>query len=157
MARGWFICGGSSKDTVPRPPLRESEGDEVSVKPAAPADGDAAEADEGESEFEIWNGDPDEIVAASRKSWPPSKAKPAKGGAPPGASRKSWPLSDVNSGEGSPPRAEGAAGEAPPGASPVNAYWWTRKVLAENEVDLDDDEDLADGKSRVVFTSVGSC
>ena len=34
MARGWFICGGSSKDTVPRPPLRESEGDEVSVKPA---------------------------------------------------------------------------------------------------------------------------
>ena len=35
MARGWFICGGSSKDTVPRPPLRESEGDEVSVKPAA--------------------------------------------------------------------------------------------------------------------------
>ena len=43
MARGWFICGGSSKDNVPRPPLRESEGDEVSVKPAragedAPAD-----------------------------------------------------------------------------------------------------------------------
>ena len=53
------------------------------------------------------------------------------------------------SGEGSPPRAEGAAGEAPPGASPVNAYWWTRKVLAENEVDLDDDHDLDDGKSRV--------
>ena len=53
------------------------------------------------------------------------------------------------SGEGSPPRAEGAAGEAPPGTSPVNAYWWTRKVLAENEVDLDDDHDLDDGKSRV--------
>ena len=52
-------------------------------------------------------------------------------------------------GEGSPPRAEGT--------TPVNAYWWTRKVLAENEVDLDDDDDLADGKSRVVFTSVGSC
>ena len=162
MARGWFICGGSSKDTVPRPPLRESEGDEVSVKPAptnadeagAPADDDDAPADEAEaareSEFEIWNGDPDEIVAASRKSWPPSEVKKsAKDGAPPGASRKSWPLSDVNSGEGSPPRAEGAAGEAPPGASPVNAYWWTRKVLAENEVDLDDDHDLADGKSRV--------
>ena len=96
MGRGWFICGGSSKDTVPRPPLRESEGDEVKKS------GDA------------------------RKSWPPAK------------------------GEGSPPRAEG-------GASPVNAYWWTRKVLAENEVDLDDDDDLADGKSRVVFTSVGSC
>ena len=65
MARGWFICGGSSKDTVPRPPLRESEGDEVSVKPAAPAD--EAEVSEAarESEFEIWNGDPDEIVAAS--------------------------------------------------------------------------------------------
>ena len=44
MARGWFICGGSSKDTVPRPPLRESEGDEVSVKPA-PA-GEDAPADE---------------------------------------------------------------------------------------------------------------
>ena len=66
MARGWFICGGSSKDTVPRPPLRE-------------------------------------------------------------------------------------------GSSPVNAYWWTRKVLAENEVDLDDVNDLADGKSRVMFTSVGPC
>ena len=63
------------------------------------------------------------------------------------SSRKSWP---VAAGEGSPPRAEG-------GASPVNAYWWTRKVLAENEVDLDDDDDLADGKSRVVFTSVESC
>ena len=165
MARGWFICGGSSKDTVPRPPLRESEGDEVSVKPAAPADEDAPAAEDDappdseaarESEFEIWNGDPEEIVAASRKSWPPSEVKKsAKGGAPPGASRKSWPLSDVNaasgpeSGEGSPPRAEGAAGEAPPGTSPVNAYWWTRKVLAENEVDLDDDHDLDDGKSRV--------
>ena len=145
MARGWFICGGSSKDTVPRPPLRESEGDEVSVKPAAPADEDDAPADEGESEFEIWNGDPDEIVAASRKSWPPSKVKKSASG----ESRKSWPLSEVNAGEGSPPRAEGGAS--------VNAYWWTRKVLAENEVDLDDDEDLADGKSRVVFTSVGSC
>ena len=44
MGRGWFICGGSSKDTVPRPPLRESEGDEVSVKPA-PA-GEDAPADE---------------------------------------------------------------------------------------------------------------
>ena len=44
MARGWFICGGSSKDNVPRPPLRESEGDEVSVKPA-PA-GEDAPADE---------------------------------------------------------------------------------------------------------------
>jgi len=159
MARGWFICGGSSKDTVPRPPLRESEGDEVSVKPAAAADEAGAPADEAEvseaareSEFEIWSGDPDEIVAASRKSWPPSEVKKsAKGGAPPGASRKSWPLSDVNAaaGEGSPPRAEGAAGEAPPGTSPVNAYWWTRKVLAENEVDLDDDDDLDDGKSRV--------
>ena len=130
-------------DTVPRPPLRESEGDEVSVKPvaaAAPADEDAPAAEDDappdseaarESEFEIWNGDPEEIISASRKS---------------------WPLSDVNAaaGEGSPPRAEG-------GASPVNAYWWTRKVLAENEVDLDDDDDLADGKSRVVFTSVGSC
>ena len=137
MAGGWFICGGSSKDTVPRPPLRESEGDEVSVKPAAPAD----EEEAGESEFEIWNGDPDEIVAASRKSWPPSEVKGAAGEA-----RKSWP---PTKGEGSPPRAEGA--------SPVNAYWWTRKVLAENEVDLDDDDDLADGKSRVVFTSVGSC
>ena len=42
MGRGWFICGGSSKDTVPRPPLRESEGDEVSVKPAAPAGEDDA-------------------------------------------------------------------------------------------------------------------
>ena len=150
MARGWFICGGSSKDTVPRPPLRESEGDEVRVKPAAAAD-DEAEA--GESEFEIWSGDPDEIVAASRKSWPPSEVKKTASR----ESRKSWPLSEVNAGEGSPPRAEGAAGEAPPSASPVNAYWWTRKVLAENEVDLDDDEDLADGKSRVVFTSVGSC
>ena len=130
MARGWFICGGSSKDTVPRPPLRESEGDEVSVKPAAPAD--EAEAAR-ESEFEIWSGDPDEIVAASRKSWPPSEVKGAAGEA-----RKSWPPAK---GEGSPPRAEGA--------SPVNAYWWTRKVLAENEVDLDDDHDLDDGKSRV--------
>ena len=94
-----------------------------------------------ESEFEIWSGDPDEIVAASRKSWPPDEVKKS------GDARKSWPPAK---GEGSPPRAEG-------GASPVNAYWWTRKVLAENEVDLDDDEDLADGKSRVVFTSVGSC
>ena len=146
MGRGWFICGGSSKDTVPRPPLRESEGDEVSVKPAAPADDEDEEA--GESEFEIWNGDPDEIVAASRKSWPPSKVKREASSED---KRKSWPLSDVNcaAGEGSPPRAEGAAGEAPPGASPVNAYWWTRKVLAENEVDLDDDHDLDDGKSRV--------
>ena len=143
MARGWFICGGSSKDTVPRPPLRESEGDEVSVKPvaaAAPAGEDDAPADEAEvseaareSEFEIWNGDPDEIVAASRKSWPPEETKRAAGEA-----RKSWPPSK---GEGSPPRAEGS--------SPVNAYWWTRKVLAENEVDLDDDHDLDDGKSRV--------
>ena len=116
MARGWFICGGSSKDTVPRPPLRESEGDEVSVKPA-PAD-DEAEAVR-ESEFEIWNGDPDEIVAASRKSWPPSESKRAAAGAPPQPE------------------------------TPVNAYWWTRKVLAENEVDLDDDHDLDDGKSRV--------
>ena len=140
MGRGWFICGGSSKDTVPRPPLRESEGDEVSVKPvaaAAPADEDDAPADEAEaareSEFEIWSGDPDEIVAASRKSWPPSEVKGAAGEA-----RKSWPPAK---GEGSPPRAEGA--------SPVNAYWWTRKVLAENEVDLDDDHDLDDGKSRI--------
>ena len=137
MGRGWFICGGSGKDTVPRPPLRESEGDEVSVKPAAPADEDDAPADEAEaareSEFEIWNGDPDEIVAASRKSWPPSEVKGAAGEA-----RKSWPPAK---GEGSPPRAEGS--------SPVNAYWWTRKVLAENEVDLDDDHDLDDGKSRV--------
>ena len=86
-----------------------------------------------ESEFEIWNGDPDEIVAASRKSWPPSEVKGAAGEA-----RKSWPPAK---GEGSPPRAEGA--------SPVNAYWWTRKVLAENEVDLDDDHDLDDGKSRI--------
>ena len=244
MGRGWFICGGSGKDTVPRPPLRESEGDEVSVKPApagedapadeslkvhvdlngvqvyfkikrstrmhkvfsalakkqgvevtslrvtfrgarvggldtadivglrdgdqldaeiiepepappvapppvrdaaptadddAPADSEAAR----ESEFEIWSGDPDEIVAASRKSWPPDEVKKAKGDA-----RKSWPLSEANKG-GAPPGAEGT--------SPVNAYWWTRKVLAENEVDLDDDDDLADGKSRVVFTSVGSC
>ena len=131
----WFICGGSSKDTVPRPPLRESEGDEVSVKPAAPADEDGAPADSEaarESEFEIWSGDPDEIVAASRKSWPPSEAKKS------GEARKSWPPAK---GEGSPPRAEGA--------SPVNAYWWTRMVLAENEVDLDDDLDLDDGKSRV--------
>jgi hypothetical protein len=145
MARGWFICGGSSKDTVPRPPLRESEGDEVSVKPAAAAaDEDAPAGDDEagappeseaarESEFEIWNGDPDEIVAASRKSWPPSEVKGAAGEA-----RKSWPPAK---GEGSPPRAEGA--------SPVNAYWWTRMVLAENEVDLDDDLDLDDGKSRV--------
>ena len=146
MARGWFICGGSSKDTVPRPPLRESEGDEVSVKPAAEDDAPAADDDAPpdseaarESEFEIWNGDPDEIVAASRKSWPSSEVKRAAGeGA---KSRKSWPLSEVNAGEGSPPRAEGS--------SPVNAYWWTRKVLAENEVDLDDDHDLDDGKSRI--------
>ena len=143
MARGWFICGGSSKDTVPRPPLRESEGDEVSVKPAAAANEDDAPADEAEvseaareSEFEIWSGDPEEIVAASRKSWPPSESKRAAGDA-----RKSWPSSEVRAGEGSPPRAEGS--------SPVNAYWWTRKVLAENEVDLDDDHDLDDGKSRV--------
>ena len=121
MARGWFICGGSSKDTVPRPPLRESEGDEVSVKPApadddAPADEDDATPEKArESEFEVWSGDPDEIVAASRKSWPPSEAA------------------------GAPPQPE----------TPVNAYWWTRKVLAENEVDLDDDHDLDDGKSRV--------
>ena len=81
---------------------------------------------------------------SSLKSWPPSKVKKSASG----ESRKSWPLSEVNAGEGSPPRAEGGAS--------VNAYWWTRKVLAENEVDLDDDEDLADGKSRVVFTSVGS-
>ena len=140
MARGWFICGGSSKDTVPRPPLRESEGDEVSVKPA-PADDDAPAGEDDatpekarESEFEVWSGDPDEIVAASRKSWPSSEVKGAAGEA-----RKSWPPAK---GEGSPPRAEG-------GASPVNAYWWTRKVLAENEVDLDDDHDLDDGKSRV--------
>ncbi len=130
MARGWFICGGSSKDTVPRPPLRESEGDEVSVKPA-PAD-DEAEAVR-ESEFEIWNGDPDEIVAASRKSWPPSEAKKS------GEARKSWPPSEVERAAGAPPQPE----------TPVNAYWWTRKVLAENEVDLDDDHDLDDGKSRV--------
>jgi len=142
MARGWFICGGSSKDTVPRPPLRESEGDEVSVKPAptnadeagAPADDDDAPADEAEaareSEFEIWSGDPDEIVAASRKSWPPSEVKKS------GEARKSWPPSE-------------AAGAPPQPETPVNAYWWTRKVLAENEVDLDDDHDLDDGKSRV--------
>ena len=139
MARGWFICGGSGKDTVPRPPLRESEGDEVSVKPAAadeagtPADeDDAPPAPEvaRESEFEIWSGDPDEIVAASRKSWPPSEAKKS------GDARKSWPPSE-------------AAGAPPQPETPVNAYWWTRKVLAENEVDLDDDHDLADGKSRV--------
>ena len=86
-------------------------------------------------------GSHDEIVAASWKSWPPDEVKKS------GDARKSWPPAK---GEGSPPRAEG-------GASPVNAYWWTRKVLAENEVDLDDDDDLADGKSRVVFTSVGSC
>ena len=143
MARGWFICGGSSKDTVPRPPLRESEGDEVSVKPAAAADEDAPAAEDGappdseaarESEFEIWSGDPDEIVAASRKSWPPSEVKKS------GDARKSWPPSEA---AGAPPAAEA------PGASPVNAYWWTRKVLAENEVDLDDDHDLDDGKSRV--------
>ena len=146
MARGWFICGGSSKDTVPRPPLRESEGDEVSVKPvaaAAAADEDAPAAEDGappdseaarESEFEIWNGDPDEIVAASRKSWPPSEVKKS------GDARKSWPPSEA---AGAPPAAEA------PGASPVNAYWWTRKVLAENEVDLDDDHDLDDGKSRI--------
>ena len=134
-------------DTVPRPPLRESEGDEVSVKPAAPADEDDAPADEGESEFEIWNGDPDEIVAASRKSWPPSEAKRVAGA----ARKKSWPSAELERAAGAPPAAEA------PGASPVNAYWWTRKVLAENEVDLDDDDDLADGKSRVVFTSVGSC
>ena len=147
MARGWFICGGSSKDTVPRPPLRESEGDEVSVKPA-PADDDAPAGEDDatpekarESEFEVWSGDPDEIVAASRKSWPPSEVKKS------GDARKSWPPSEA---AGAPPAAEA------PSASPVNAYWWTRKVLAENEVDLDDD-DLADGKSRVVFTSVGSC
>ena len=81
---------------------------------------------------------------SSRKSWPESEVKRTTSKS---SSRKSWP---VAAGEGSPPRAEG-------GASPVNAYWWTRKVLAENEVDLDDDDDLADGKSRVVFTSVGSC
>ena len=57
-----------------------------------------------------------------------------------GDARKSWPPSEA---AGAPPAAEA------PGASPVNAYWWTRKVLAENEVDLDDDDDLADGKSRV--------
>ncbi len=127
MARGWFICCGSGKDTVPRPPLRESEGDEVSVKPT-PAGEDAPAAEDGappdseaarESEFEIWNGDPDEIVAASRKSWPPSESKRAAAGAPPQPE------------------------------TPVNAYWWTRKVLAENEVDLDDDHDLDDGKSRI--------
>ena len=58
----------------------------MSVKPAAPADEDDAPAEAArESEFEIWNGDPDEIVAASRKSWPPSEVKKsAKGGAPPG-------------------------------------------------------------------------
>ena len=145
MGRGWFICGGSGKDTVPRPPLRESEGDEVSVKPAAAADEDAPAADDEdgappdseaarESEFEIWSGDPDEIVAASRKSWPPSEAKKS------GEARKSWPPSEA---AGAPPAAEA------PGASPVNAYWWTRKVLAENEVDLDDDHDLDDGKSKV--------
>ena len=149
MARGWFICGGSSKDTVPRPPLRESEGDEVSVKPAA-ADEDAPAADDEddappeseaarESEFEIWNGDPDEIVAASRKSWPPSEAKRVAGA----ARKKSWPSAELERAAGAPPAAEA------PGASPVNAYWWTRKVLAENEVDLDDDHDLDDGKSRI--------
>ena len=131
MARGWFICGGSSKDTVPRPPLRESEGDEVSVKPAAAADEDEATPEKArESEFEVWNGDPDEIVAASRKSWPPSEAKKS------GEARKSWPPSE-------------AAGAPPQPETPVNAYWWTRKVLAENEVDLDDDHDLDDGKSRI--------
>ena len=137
MARGWFICGGSSKDTVPRPPLRESEGDEVSVKPAAPADEDGAPADSEaarESEFEIWSGDPDEIVAASRKSWPPSEVKKS------GEARKSWPPSEVERAAGAP---------ACPDAAPVNAYWWTRKVLAENEVDLDDDHDLDVGKSRI--------
>ena len=148
MARGWFICGGSSKDTVPRPPLRESEGDEVSVKPAAAADEDAPAAEDGappdseaarESEFEIWSGDPDEIVAASRKSWPPSEAKRVAGA----ARKKSWPSAELERAAGAPPAAEA------PGASPVNAYWWTRKVLAENEVDLDDDHDLDDGKSRV--------
>ncbi len=240
MGRGWFICGGSSKDTVPTPPLRESEGDEVSVKPApagedapadeslkvhvdlngvqvyfkikrstrmhkvfsalakkqgvevtslrvtfrgarvggldtadivglrdgdqldaeiiepepappvapppvrdaAPAADDDAPADSEaarESEFEIWSGDPDEIVAASRKSWPPSEAKRVAGA----ARKKSWPSAELERAAGAPPAAEA------PGASPVNAYWWTRKVLAENEVDLDDDHDLDDGKSRV--------
>jgi hypothetical protein len=143
MGRGWFICGGSGKDTVPRPPLRESEGDEVSVKPAAAADEDAPAAEDGappdseaarESEFEIWSGDPDEIVAASRKSWPPSEAKREEGTSE--VKRKSWPSEG-----GAPPGAEGT--------SPVNAYWWTRKVLAENEVDLDDDHDLEDSKSRI--------
>ena len=140
MARGWFICGGSSKDTVPRPPLRESEGDEVSVKPPSPTNEDGAPADEAEvseaareSEFEIWNGDPDEIVAASRKSWPPDEVKKS------GDARKSWPPSEVERAAGAPPQPE----------TPVNAYWWTRKVLAENEVDLDDDHDLDDGKSRI--------
>ena len=138
MGRGWFICGGSGKDTVPRPPLRESEGDEVSVKPAAPADEDGAPADSEaarESEFEIWSGDPDEIVAASRKSWPPSESKRVAGA----ARKKSWPSAELERAAGAPPQPE----------TPVNAYWWTRKVLAENEVDLDDDHDLDDGKSRV--------
>ena len=136
MGRGWFICGGGAKDAVPRPPLRGSEGDEGSVKPAAAAAEDGAPADSEaarESEFEIWNGDPDEIVAASRKSWPPSEAKKS------GDARKSWPPSEVERAAGAPPQPE----------TPVNAYWWTRKVLAENEVDLDDDHDLDDGKSRI--------
>ena len=134
MGRGWFICGGGAKDAVPRPPLRESEGDEVSVKPAAPADEDDATPEKArELEFEVWSGDPDEIVAASRKSWPPSEVKKL------GDARKSWPPSEVERAAGAPPQPE----------TPVNAYWWTRKVLAENEVDLDDDHDLDDGKSRV--------
>ena len=115
---------------------------------AAPADEDAPAAEDDappdseaarESEFEIWNGDPDEIVAASRKSWPPSEAKKS------GRRGRREKLA-AQAGKSSAPRAPPAA-EAP--ASPVNAYWWTRKVLAENEVDLDDDHDLDDGKSRV--------
>ena len=124
MGRGWFICGGSGKDTVPRPPLRESEGDEVSVKPA-PA-GEDAPADESLKVHVDLNGV--QVYFKIKRSTRMHKIY------------SSLAMSEANKG-GAPPGAEGT--------SPVNAYWWTRKVLAENEVDLDDDHDLADGKSRV--------
>ena len=94
----------------------------MSVKPvaaAAPADEDApVDEDDApaaseaarESEFEIWNGDPDEIVAASRKSWPPSEAKRVAGA----ARKKSWPSAELE-------RAAGAPPGAPPRPAPSSA------------------------------------
>ena len=81
MARDWFICGGSSKDTVPTPPLRESEGDEVSVKPAAPAADEDAPPDEGEATARLRS----LPIEARREGLPPPPRSPDGQASTPGS------------------------------------------------------------------------